>query len=110
MPIDLKTALKRAVAIAEEARQEWDAAPSGMRAGKILIALSGGCPGYRKDVDEIHEALSAIQAKCEKTAANLWARDNPGASVFDCDEAMKERYRALVSTSTVPTVLADTKA
>lgn len=50
-------ALHRAVKIAEEARQEWDAAPSGMRAGKILIALSGGCPGYRRDIDEIHEVL-----------------------------------------------------
>lgn len=57
--IDLKTALQRAVKIADEAREEWDKAPSGMRAGKILIALSGGCPGYRKDIDEIHEALAS---------------------------------------------------
>lgn len=52
-------ALQRAVMVAEEARQEWDAAPSGMRAGKLLIALSGELPGYRADIDEIHEALAA---------------------------------------------------
>lgn len=53
----LLDALKAAVRIAEEARKEWDAAPSGMRAGKILIALTGSCPGYRADIDEIHAAL-----------------------------------------------------
>lgn len=55
--LDAYAALQRAVEIAEEAREEWDKAPSGMRAGKILIALSGGCPGYRKDIDEIHDVL-----------------------------------------------------
>ncbi len=58
---DLLAALKAATVIAEEARKEWDAAPSGMRAGKILIALAGGCPGYRPDTDMIH----AIIAKAE---------------------------------------------
>lgn len=54
----LREALKHAVEIAEEAREEWDAAPSGMRAGKLLIALGGNCPGYRSDIDAIHAALS----------------------------------------------------
>lgn len=54
-----KEALERAVKIADEARQEWDAAPQGMRAGKIIIALSGHLPGYRIDIDEIHAALKA---------------------------------------------------
>jgi hypothetical protein len=53
----LTEALERAIKVADEAREEWDKAPSGMRAGKILIALSGGCPGYRHDIDEIHAAL-----------------------------------------------------
>jgi hypothetical protein len=57
----LREALMSAIAIAEEARREWDAAPNGMRAGKILIALAGGCPGYRADIDAIH----AIIAKAE---------------------------------------------
>jgi hypothetical protein len=61
--IDLQTALARAIEIADEAREEWDKAPSGMRAGKILIALSGNCPGYRRDIDEIHEALRAAQTR-----------------------------------------------
>ena len=53
-------ALQRAVKVADEAADEWDCAPSGMRAGKILIALSGRLRGYRKDIDEIHEALRVI--------------------------------------------------
>lgn len=54
-----KQALERAIMIAGEARREWDEAPSGMRAGKLLIALSGELPGYRADIDEIHTALAA---------------------------------------------------
>jgi hypothetical protein len=54
----LRAALKKAIKVADEARDEWDKAPSGMRAGKILIALSGNCPGYRKDIDEIHAAIA----------------------------------------------------
>ena len=53
----LEAALRSAIKVAEEARVEWDEAPSGMRAGKILIALSGALPGYRADIDAIHAAL-----------------------------------------------------
>lgn len=53
----LRAALAAAVKVADEAREEWDSAPSGMKAGKLLIALSGGCPRYRADIDEIHAAL-----------------------------------------------------
>lgn len=59
---DLLNALRSAVLIADEAREEWDKAPSGMRAGKILIALSGGCPGYRADIDAIHAALKKAES------------------------------------------------
>jgi len=52
----LEEALDAAVRIADEAREEWDKAPSGMRAGKILVALAGFAPGYRADIDAIHEA------------------------------------------------------
>lgn len=55
-------ALARAVSVAEEARKEWDKAPSGARAGKLLIALGGHCPGYRRDIDEIHSTLDALRA------------------------------------------------
>lgn len=55
--MELEEALRRAIKVADEAREEWDKAPSGMRAGKILIALSGHAPGYRADIDEIHETL-----------------------------------------------------
>jgi hypothetical protein len=62
-------ALKAAIRIADEARDEWDEAPSGIRAGKILIALSGGCPGYRADIDQIHEVLSEETAAVALAAA-----------------------------------------
>ncbi len=53
----LRNLLRIAVKVADEAREVWDNAPSGMKAGKLLIALSGKLPGYRFDIDEIHTAL-----------------------------------------------------
>ena len=50
--------LQSAVNIAEHAAQEWDSAPSGMKAGKIILALAGHVSGYRKDTDAIHKALT----------------------------------------------------
>lgn len=52
----LLAALRLAIKVAGDAQEEWDKAPSGMRAGKILIALAGGCPRYRQDTDEIQAA------------------------------------------------------
>lgn len=57
-----REALATAKRVAEEARQEWDAAPEGMKAGKLLIALSGCLPGYRADIDQMHAALAALDA------------------------------------------------
>lgn len=54
----LREALKSAIQVANEAAEEWDKAPSGMRAGKILLALAGHRRGYRADTDAIHAALS----------------------------------------------------
>lgn len=54
----LTTTLAMAVKVADEARKEWDAAPEGMKAGKLLIALSGNLSGYRADIDSIHAALA----------------------------------------------------
>lgn len=59
----LLRALKTAVSIADLARKEWDATPDGMRAGKLLIALAGGCPGYRADIDAIHAAIAAAEVE-----------------------------------------------
>jgi len=55
----LVDALLAAIRVAGEAAEEWDKAPEGMRAGKLLIALSGRAPGYRADIDAIHAALKA---------------------------------------------------
>jgi hypothetical protein len=55
----LREALGDAIRIAGVAANEWDRAPEGMRAGKLLLALSGKVPGYRADIDEVHAALAA---------------------------------------------------
>lgn len=55
-------ALKHAVRIAGEAQKEWDAAPDGMKAGKLLIALAGGIPGYKYHTDLIHELIKRLEA------------------------------------------------
>lgn len=52
--------LKKAVEIAEEAREEWDKAPQGMRPGKLLVALAGHCMGYRADIKAIHDLIAAM--------------------------------------------------
>lgn len=54
---ELLAALKTAIRVADEAHDEWDRAPSGMRAGKILLALAGHLPRYRKEIDQIHAVL-----------------------------------------------------
>jgi len=60
---DAVEALEAAIKIANEAAEEWDKAPEGMRAGKILLALAGHRPGYRADIDAIHAALRTIKEK-----------------------------------------------
>ncbi len=59
----LAAALTSAIAIADEAVTEWDRAPSGARPGKILRALAGRIPGYRKDTDLVHAALYHATAR-----------------------------------------------
>jgi hypothetical protein len=59
----LAAALTSAIAIADEAVTEWDRAPSGARPGKILMALAGHLPGYRKDTDLVHAALHHATAR-----------------------------------------------
>ncbi len=63
LEIALTKALRHAIEVAEEARVEWDEAPSGMRAGKLLIALTGGIPIYRADITEIHDVLARAESR-----------------------------------------------
>ena len=60
---ELADALRSAVKVAEQAEIEWDQAPGGMRAGKILLALCGRVPGYRTDTDAIHNVLGRLGTK-----------------------------------------------
>ena len=53
---ELEEALESAIKVADEATREWDAAPAGMRAGKLLNALSRRALHYRADIDAIHAA------------------------------------------------------
>lgn len=64
----LVAALGTALRVAEEARKEWDAAPTGMKAGKLLIALSDPKLHYRADITEIHAVLTAVKAQQEKAS------------------------------------------
>lgn len=75
MEAELLTALKTAVKVAGEAADEWDKAPEGMKAGKLLIALSGGLPGYRRDIDAIHAALAKMDRVAALEAANAKLRE-----------------------------------
>lgn len=67
--VRLRGALASAIRVADEARDEWDAAPEGMKAGKLLIALSGHLPKYRADIDAIHAALATPAAASDASAS-----------------------------------------
>jgi hypothetical protein len=58
-----RDAARRALALvdslAKEARAHWDLDRDAL-VGKILIALAGGAPSYRADIDEIRAALEPI--------------------------------------------------
>lgn len=61
----LKTAhaaLETAICVANEAANEWDKAPEGMKAGKILLALAGHRKGYLATADSVHAALETCRA------------------------------------------------
>lgn len=60
-------ALDSAVAIASEAAEEWDKAPSGMRAGKILLALCGHVNGYRADITAFHDTRATVRRSLSET-------------------------------------------
>lgn len=54
-------ALQDAVKIADIAADEWDKEPrDGMKCGKLLLALAGHIPGYRKDTDDIHMVIKEM--------------------------------------------------
>lgn len=60
---ELEAALRTAIRVAGEAREEWDKAPSTMRAGKLLIALSDRSLHYRKDITDMHLVLQSKGGK-----------------------------------------------
>lgn len=59
---ELAGALEATLNVAEEARKEWDAAPQGMKAGKLLCALTDKNINYRADISAIHAALAKHKA------------------------------------------------
>lgn len=67
----LLEAMETALSVAEEARREWDEAPSGMYAGKLLIALTDPTLHYRADITGMHAAVAA--ARVEAAAPTLLA-------------------------------------
>lgn len=75
----LGAALASAVKIASEAAEEWDKAPEGMRAGKILLALAGHRRGYRPDTDRIHRVLAG------RALAQAFAAGKPASPIEPAD-------------------------
>jgi len=75
----LAEALRSAIRVADEAREEWDKAPSGMKAGKLLIALSEPSLKYRADITAIHAALSSWEAASHTPLRARQAADTEGA-------------------------------
>lgn len=61
----LLKALETAIRVADEARIEWDRAPNGMKAGKLLIALSDPSLTYRADITEMHAALASAKGSAQ---------------------------------------------
>jgi hypothetical protein len=60
---ELIAALETAIKVAGEARDEWDRAPNGMKAGKLLVALAGSPKlNYRADITGMHETLARVRA------------------------------------------------
>lgn len=70
----LRRGLQAAIRVADEAVDEWDKAPAGMRAGKLLMALAGHRPRYRADIDEIHAAIAGTEP-VTMTPADLGLED-----------------------------------
>lgn len=57
--------------VASQARDEWDAAPAGMKAGKLLIALIDPSLNYRLDISAIHaNRAKLIEARAALSRAN----------------------------------------
>jgi hypothetical protein len=66
----IASALSSAIAIANEAVTEWDRAPASARPGKLLMALAGRAPGYRKETDLVHAAMFQATAKFSGAACS----------------------------------------
>lgn len=67
----VRAALETAVRVADEALQEWDKAPEGMRPGKLLLALCTRRLHYRDDITAMHAARSALQPAPEGKRAKI---------------------------------------
>lgn len=64
--VRLRAALSSVPVIAEEIRLKWD---EGMRAGKLLIALTDPKLRYRADITAIHNAIGQPAAPTQPAAA-----------------------------------------
>ncbi len=106
----VRHALAEAVRIADEAQDEWDKAPSGMRAGKILIALAGHGKGYRADTDAIHSVLAGapldpmvqlLRDVRESLAGGLETPDELEAEHSKADRELVQRIDAMIGAPAV---------
>lgn len=92
----LRTALQSAIKIASEAADEWDKAPAGMKAGKLLLALCGHLKGYRADIDAVHatlaESMKLLVEEIDSLARLLAGYTQTNWDALN-DEEIKERAR-----------------
>lgn len=85
----LFAALEAAIKVAGEAREEWDKAPEGMRAGKLLIAHEIIAKERIRDAaPDLLEAAKEVMECLEKHGASivphlLDSDDNPGQRLRD---------------------------
>jgi hypothetical protein len=93
----LREALERAVKVAGEARDEWDRAPAGMKAGKLLIALSGNLSGYRRDIDAIHAALALTTSEPDAGGVLAPTLDDLWTAVRNRDADISRLTRELLT-------------
>lgn len=63
-------AFDTAMTVADQARIEWDEAPKGMKAGKLLIALTDAGFRYRADISEMHAAITEAKRVAEECSTS----------------------------------------
>ena len=94
-------------AVADEAFARWD---KDMRSGKLLLALSGDLPRYRKDITSIRLACSVAPGLLSTIqAVNILARREGNVALVDVDTILRN-IRDLTSQDNLARMFAEMPA